>query len=87
VGHLDKGRIWLSVNGVVKQEADLSELIWRIPDVISILSQSMRLAPGDLIYSGTPAGVGAVKTGDKLVGGVAGLTQIAIAIGDPEHGA
>jgi fumarylpyruvate hydrolase len=86
VGHLDKGRIWLSVNGAVKQDADLAELIWRISDVISILSHSMRLAPGDLIYSGTPAGVGAVKPGDKLVGGVAGLTQIAITIGDPEHG-
>jgi len=86
VGHLHKGRIWLSVNGAIKQDADLSELIWRIPDVISILSHSMRLAPGDLIFSGTPAGVGAVKPGDKLVGGVAGLTQIAITIGDPEPG-
>jgi len=85
VGHPDKGRIWLSVNGVVKQDADLAELIWPIPDVISILSQSMRLAPGDLIYSGTPAGVGAVKPGDKIAGGVIGLTDIAIEIGAPEN--
>ena len=52
-----------------------------MPDIISILSQSMRLEPGDLIYSGTPAGVGAVKAGDKIAGGVAGLGEIAIAIG------
>ncbi|SDR29904.1 fumarylpyruvate hydrolase [Rhizobiales bacterium GAS113] len=84
VGHPAKGRIWLSVNGAVKQDADLAELIWSIPDVISILSHSMRLEPGDLIYSGTPAGVGAVKTGDKVAGGVVGLTDIAISIGAAE---
>jgi fumarylpyruvate hydrolase len=84
VGHPEKGRIWLSVNGTVKQDADLAELIWPIPDVISILSHSMRLEPGDLIYSGTPAGVGAVKTGDKMAGGVVGLTDIAITIGAAE---
>ncbi|SEC05799.1 fumarylpyruvate hydrolase [Rhizobiales bacterium GAS188] len=84
VGHPAKGRIWLSVNGAVRQDADLAELIWSIPDVISVLSHSMRLEPGDLIYSGTPAGVGAVKTGDKVAGGVVGLTDIAISIGAPE---
>jgi fumarylpyruvate hydrolase len=84
VGHPEKGRIWLSVNGTVKQDGDLAELIWPIPDIISILSQSMRLEPGDLIFSGTPAGVGAVKPGDKLNGGVVGLTDIAITIGEPE---
>jgi fumarylpyruvate hydrolase len=86
VGHLDKGRIWLSVNSAVKQDADLSELIWQVPDVISILSRSMRLEPGDLIYSGTPAGVGATKPGDRLVGGVTGLTDIVVTIGEPERG-
>jgi fumarylpyruvate hydrolase len=84
VGHPAKGRIWLSVNGAVRQDADLAELIWSIPDVISVLSHSMRLEPGDLIYSGTPAGVGAVKTGDKVAGGVVGLTDIAISIGAAE---
>jgi fumarylpyruvate hydrolase len=87
VGHLDKGRIWLAVNGVVKQDADLAEMIWQVPDVISILSGSMRLEPGDLIYSGTPAGVGAAKPGDKLVGGIAGLTDVEVAIGEPEDDA
>jgi fumarylpyruvate hydrolase len=85
VGHPEKGRIWLSVNGAVKQDGDLSELIWPIPDIISILSHSMRLAPGDLIFSGTPAGVGAVKPGDKLAGGVVGLTDITLTIGGPER--
>ena len=56
-GHPTKGRIWLAVNGTKKQDGDLTELIWPVPDIIAILSQSMRLAPGDLIYSGTPAGV------------------------------
>jgi len=83
VGHPGEGRIWLSVNGAVKQDGNLTELIWPVPDVISILSRSMRLAPGDLIYTGTPAGVGAVKTGDKIAGGVQGLDEIAIAIGPP----
>ena len=81
VGHPGEGRIWLSVNGAVKQDGNLTELIWPVPDVISILSRSMRLAPGDLIYTGTPAGVGAVKAGDKIAGGVQGLGEIAIAIG------
>ena len=57
VGHPSKGRIWLSVNGVVKQDADLSELIWSVPEIISIASRSIALRPGDLIYTGTPAGV------------------------------
>jgi fumarylpyruvate hydrolase len=80
-GHPEKGRIWLAVNGAVKQDGDLAELIWPVPDIIAILSRSMRLAPGDLIFTGTPAGVGAVKAGDKITGGVDGLGEIAIAIG------
>jgi fumarylpyruvate hydrolase len=77
-GHPAKGRIWLAVNGAVKQDADLADMIWPVPDVISILSRSMRIEPGDLIFSGTPAGVGAVKPGDELQGGVAGLTDIVV---------
>ena len=61
VGHPTKGRIWLSVNGEIKQDADISDLIWPVADVISIISRSMKLMPGDLIYSGTPAGVGPVR--------------------------
>lgn len=80
VGHPATGRIWLAVNGAVKQDADLAELIWPVPDIISILSRSMTIKPGDLIMTGTPAGVGAIVPGDKVSGGIDGLGEIAIAI-------
>ncbi|MGH8179285.1 MAG: fumarylacetoacetate hydrolase family protein [Steroidobacter sp.] len=75
-GHFQKGRIWLSVNGETRQNADLSELIWSVPEIIAELSTLFELAPGDLIYTGTPAGVGAVKSGDRLEGGVDGLDTL-----------
>jgi fumarylpyruvate hydrolase len=81
--HPDKGRIWLAVNGAVKQDADLAELIWPVPDIIAIASRSMVLKPGDLIMTGTPAGVGAIVAGDKVTGGIDGLGEIAITIGEP----
>lgn len=76
IGHPAKGRIWLKVNGEIRQEGDLSQLIWNIPDTIAYLSTLFTLAPGDLIYSGTPAGVGPVKKGDTLEGGVDGVGTI-----------
>ena len=79
-GHPSKGRIWLAVDGVVKQDGDLQELIWPVPDVISILSRSMALQPGDIIMTGTPAGVGPVVAGNKITGGVEGVGEIAIDI-------
>ncbi len=82
-GHPAAGRIWLAVNDDVKQDADINELIWSVPEIISICSQSMRLAPGDLIYTGTPAGVGPMVAGDRVTGGVDGLGEIALTIGDP----
>ena len=72
-GHLAKGLINLKVNGVVKQEGDLAMMIWNVPDTIAYLSTLFALEPGDLIFSGTPAGVAAVKKGDVLEGFVAGL--------------
>jgi fumarylpyruvate hydrolase len=75
-GHLSKGRIWLTVNGAMKQQADLAELIWSVPEVIAELSTLFDLAPGDLIYTGTPAGVGPIKAGDKLEGGIDGLDTL-----------
>jgi fumarylpyruvate hydrolase len=72
-GHLAKGLINLKVNGVVKQEGDLAMMIWNVPDTIAYLSTLFALEPGDLIFSGTPAGVAAVKKGDVLEGYVAGL--------------
>lgn len=81
VGHPDKGSIRLSVNGTVKQDADLAELIWTVPEIISILSHSIALAPGDLIMTGTPAGVGPLVPGDVCVVEVAGLGRIETLIG------
>lgn len=80
VGHLAAGRIWLAVNGVTKQDADLAELIWHVPDIISILSHTMELKAGDVIMTGTPAGVGAIVPGDAVTGGIDGLGEIAIDI-------
>ncbi len=72
-GHLAKGRIYLKVNGQVKQDGDLAMMIWNVPDTIAYLSTLFTLMPGDLIFSGTPAGVAAVARGDVLEGYVDGL--------------
>jgi fumarylpyruvate hydrolase len=79
-GHPAKGAIWLKVNGTVKQKGDLSELIWNIPETIAYLSGLITLQPGDLIYSGTPAGVGPVKPGDELHAGVDGVGELKVKI-------
>lgn len=84
VPSLEEGRIWLTVNDEMRQEADLSELIWSVKEHVSILSRSIALAPGDLIMTGTPAGVGPLDIGDAVAGGVAGLTDINIRIGERE---
>lgn len=81
VGHPASGRIWLAVNGALRQDADLSTLIWSVPEVISALSGLFELRPGDLIYTGTPAGVGPVRKGDRITCGVEGLGEISTAIG------
>jgi fumarylpyruvate hydrolase len=75
-GHPVKGAIWLKVNGVIRQQGDLSDLIWSVAETISYLSGLVELAPGDLIYSGTPEGVGPVLRGDTLLGHVDGLTDL-----------
>src|SRR5262245_46025265 len=79
-GHQASGRIWLKVNGEMKQQADLAELIWSVPEVIAELSTLFELVPGDLIYTGTPAGVGAIKSGYRLEGGVDGLDTLVTTI-------
>jgi fumarylpyruvate hydrolase len=78
VGHPAKGAIWLKVNGAVKQKGDLAEMIWNVPEMISYLSRLITLQPGDLIMSGTPAGVGPVQRGDKLEGHVDGVGDLMI---------
>ena len=79
-GHRNKGRVALLVNGELRQEGDLNQLIWNVPDTIAYLSTLFTLEPGDLIMSGTPAGVGPVKKGDVLEGTVEGLTPLKIKI-------
>jgi fumarylpyruvate hydrolase len=73
LGHLDRGRIWLEVNGEPRQRGDIQDLIWKVPEIIAELSALYQLQPGDLIFTGTPAGVGPVKPGDRLEGGIDGL--------------
>jgi fumarylpyruvate hydrolase len=76
VGHFKRGAIWLQVNGKDRQRADLSELIWSVPEIIAELSTYYELVPGDLVFTGTPAGVGALERGDEIVGGIDGLSVL-----------
>ena len=78
-GPLSRGRIWLEVNGVLRQQADIADMIWSVPEIIAELSTYFELKPGDLIFTGTPAGVGALLPGDRIRGGVDG-------VGTLEHG-
>ena len=80
VGHPAKGRIWLDVNGETRQDGNLDELIWTVPEVVEQLSALFTLAPGDLIFTGTPAGVGAIEEGDVMTGGVEGVDTIEIEV-------
>jgi hypothetical protein len=68
IGHPERGAIWLEVGGGRRQDGDLEQMIWKVPEIISYLSGLFTLAPGDLIYSGTPAGVGAIERRDRLHG-------------------
>lgn len=79
-GRMEIGRISLQVNGVIRQEGDIAQLIWSIPEVIAELSTLFHLQPGDLVFTGTPAGVAAIQRGDVLQGGVAGLTELRVEI-------
>ena len=78
IGHPAKGAIWLKVNGQVKQQGDLAMQIWSVPEQINYLSNLITLQPGDLIFSGTPAGVGPIKAGDKLEGHVDGVGELIV---------
>jgi fumarylpyruvate hydrolase len=80
-GNLDSGAIRLSGNGEVRQDADVSLMIWKTPEIIARISQQHALQPGDIIMTGTPAGVGAVVTGDRLVGEIDRLGRLDVTIG------
>jgi fumarylpyruvate hydrolase len=79
-GHLSEGKIQLTVNGDLRQEGDLNQMIWKVPEMISYLSEYFELSPGDVIQTGTPAGVGPVVRGDKLVGSVEGLPTLEVTV-------
>jgi len=81
IGHPQQGRIFLEVNKQVVQDGDLNELIWPVADIISHISRFIALQPGDLIFSGTPAGVGALLPGDQVHGEVAGVASFDLTIG------
>lgn len=80
IGHPASGRIWLSVNDEIRQKGDLNELIWSVAESIAELSTLFALSPGDLIFTGTPAGVGPVVAGDQITGGIDGIDEIKITI-------
>jgi fumarylpyruvate hydrolase len=80
VGHPAHGAIWLKVNDGLRQSADIDQLIWSVPEVLVHLSRLFTLMPGDLIYTGTPAGVGPVERGDRVTGGIAGIGEISLTI-------
>lgn len=78
VGHPARGAVWLKVNGELRQNGDLAQMSWRVAEVIAKLSTYVALAPGDLIFTGTPAGVSTIVRGDLIEGGVAGVGELAI---------
>ena len=79
-GHLDQGAIWLDVNGTRRQSGDLNQMIWKVPEIIAELSKLFVLAPGDVIMTGTPAGVGAVVAGDVMECGVDGIGTLTVKV-------
>ena len=80
VGHLDQGRVALSINGELRQEGDLNQMIWKVPEMISYLSRFFELAAGDVILSGTPSGVGPVSKGDVMEASVDGLGNMTVKV-------
>jgi fumarylpyruvate hydrolase len=83
IGHPSRGKIWLAVNGAERQKGDLSELIWNVPEIIWKLSQQVEIGAGDVIMTGTPAGVAALRPGDRIECGVDGVGTLKISIGEP----
>ncbi len=83
VGHLARGAIWVDVNGTRRQTGDLADMIWDVPHTLAFLSQYYELLPGDLVFTGTPSGVGPVVAGDRLDGGIDALGSLAVTVGPP----
>lgn len=79
-GHPTRGAIWLDVNGQRRQTGDLSEMIWKVPEILAHLSRLFRLEAGDLVFTGTPSGVGPVVPGDVMSGGVEGVATLEVRV-------
>jgi fumarylpyruvate hydrolase len=80
IGHPAQGAIWLDVNGKRRQTGDLNQMIWKVPEMISYLSSLFALMPGDIIFTGTPSGVGAVIRGDRLYGHIDGIGDLEVSV-------
>lgn len=80
IGHPEHGAIWLDVNGKRRQEGDIDHMIWKVPEMISYLSELFTLAPGDLILSGTPSGVAAISKGDHMHGHADGIGDLEVLV-------
>ena len=80
IGHPSAGDISLAINGEIRQQGDLNQLIWKVPELVSVLSNFYRLQPGDLIFSGTPSGVGPVRVGDRLEARIASVGSLNLSV-------
>ena len=80
IGHPTEGAVTLDVNGERRQSGDLNQMIWKVPEMIAILSEYFELQPGDIIMTGTPSGVGAIEKGDTMVASVAGVGEITVKV-------
>ena len=80
IGHPDQGRVELKVNGEVRQEGDLNQMIWKVPEMISYLSEYFELEPGDMIMAGTPAGVGPIERGDAMDATIEGVGTLSVRV-------
>jgi fumarylpyruvate hydrolase len=87
IGHPTKGAVWLRINGKPRQEGDLDQQIWKVPETISLLSMLVALRPGDLIMTGTPKGVGGVEPGDLLEGHIDGVGDLTVSYDSLAEGA
>jgi fumarylpyruvate hydrolase len=80
IGHPDRGAIWLAVNGEERQRGDLADQIWPVADIVAELSRSVELGAGDVIFTGTPAGVGTIVVGDRITAGIDGIGELAFRV-------
>ena len=80
IGHPTKGAVWVQVDGADRQRSDIAKLIWSVPEIVANLSTYFELRPGDLIYTGTPEGVGGIERGQTMRGGIDGLGELTVRV-------